>query len=74
MKVSELIEHLQQFDGDLEVIAGSDDEGNDYIEPYFPTLSWCVEDDSFRAGFYPVHPDDVGTEYDEDELVQKVVM
>ena len=73
MKVSELIELLSEFDGDLEVIMGSDDEGNDFVEPYAPSLDWCVEDDT-RCGYRPVHEDDVGTEYDEDELVRMVVM
>jgi len=74
MKVKELIDALQEFDGDLEVIAGSDDEGNDYISVYPPHLSWCIEDEDMTAGFYPVHPDDIGVYYDEDELVQKVVL
>jgi hypothetical protein len=74
MTVRELIEHLSKLDGDLPVIMGSDDEGNDFIEPYTPSESWAVEDDSMRCGLYPVHPDDVGTEYDEAELVRVVVM
>lgn len=73
MKVAELIEALQEFPGDAEIIAGSDEEGNDYVTPYFPSYDWCVEDDT-RCGYRPVHPDDVGTEYDEDELVKMVVM
>lgn len=32
MKVSELIEALQEFPGDAEVIIGSDDEGNDLVK------------------------------------------
>lgn len=75
MKVSELIEALQEFDGDLEIIAGTDDEGNDYQTPYFPSLSWCVEDEGYRCGFYPVDDDDVAEgEYEGYELVQKVVL
>lgn len=73
MKVSELIEALKEFDPELEIIAGSDDEGNDFITPYFPSLDWCTEDDT-RCGYRPVHESDVGTEYDIEDLVQKVVM
>lgn len=75
MKVSELIEALQEFDGDLEVIAGSDEEGNDFNDLYYPSLNWCAPDDSMRCGWNPLHPSDVGTEYDieDDQLEQKVV-
>lgn len=72
MKVSELIEALQQFDGDLEIIMGSDEEGNDFITPYFPSESWAVESDSYRCGKYPIHDDDY-SEY-EDEAFKVVVM
>lgn len=74
MKVKELIEALQEFDGELEIIAGTDEEGNDYQTPYFPVLAWCVEDDGYRCGFYPVVDSDVGTEYEQYELVRKVVL
>ena len=74
MKVKELIDYLSEFDGELEVIAGSDDEGNDFVVPYAPSLDWCVEDDDTRCGYRPVHPSDVGSEYDIVDLVQKVVM
>lgn len=73
MKVSELIKSLSEFDGDLEIIMGSDDEGNDFVVPYHPSLDWCVEDDT-RCGYRPVALEDVGTEYDEEDLVQMVVM
>lgn len=72
MKVRELIEALQEFDGELEIIAGTDEEGNDYQNLYFPQETWAAEDDSYRCGLYPVHPDDM-SEYDEDELVKVVV-
>lgn len=74
MKVSELIEALGQFDGDLEVIMGSDDEGNDYISPYYPAESWAIEDDGYRCGYAPVHDDDVDDEYDRDDLIKVVLM
>jgi hypothetical protein len=73
MRVKEMIEYLSEFDGELEMIAGSDDEGNDFVVPYAPSLSWCVEDET-RCGYRPVHDDDVGTEYEVDELVRMVVL
>lgn len=73
MTVIELIEALQEFPADAEIIMGSDDEGNDFVTPYFPSYDWCVEDDT-RCGYRPVASEDVGTEYDEDELVKMVVM
>lgn len=73
MRVYELVRALQEFPDDAEVIVGSDEEGNDFITPYFPSHDWCVEDDT-RCGYRPVHEDDVGTEYDESDLVKMVVM
>ena len=74
MKVKELIEALQEFPDDAEIIMGSDDEGNDYIEPYRPRLYDCVEDDT-RCGYRPVDEDDVADgEYEGYELVKMVVM
>lgn len=74
MKVSELIEALSEFPGDAEIIMGSDDEGNDFVTPYFPSYDWCVEDDT-RCGYRPVAESDVNDgEYDEDELVKMVIM
>lgn len=74
MTVAELIEALSQFPGDMRVIAGTDDEGNDFIDPWTPGLSWCAENDT-SSGWRPVHEDDIANgEYDTDELVQMVVM
>lgn len=73
MKVSELIQYLSEFNGELEIIMGSDDEGNDFITPYRPSLSWCAEDDT-RCGLRPVADEDINEYYDQDELVQRVVL
>lgn len=74
MTVQELIDQLSGLPRDMRIIMGSDDEGNDFVNPYSPDVSWCIEDDSVRCGYRPVHDSDVGTEYDEDDLVRMVVM
>lgn len=74
MKVSELIEALQELPGDAYVITGSDEEGNDFVTPYSPSYDWCVEDDT-TCGYRPVHPSDVENgEYNKADLVKMVVM
>lgn len=72
MTVQELIDALSELPRDLKVIIGSDEEGNDFVDPFFPDESWAVEDDT-RCGLRPIHPDDVA-EYDEDDLVKVVAM
>lgn len=74
MTVQELIDYLSELPRDLEVIVGSDEEGNDFISPYRPTVSWCLEDEACRCGFSPVAEEDIDVEYYLGELVQKVVM
>lgn len=74
MTVEELIAHLLKLPPDMDIIVASDEEGNDWDDLYYaPSVSWCVEDDT-RCGLRPVHPDDIGTEYEQDELVQRVVL
>ena len=74
MNVGELKAHLADLPDDMDIIYGSDDEGNDFLDLYYsPVIQWCVEDDT-RCGFRPVADEDVDTEYDRSELVQKVVM
>lgn len=74
MNVTLLIEALQKLPGDAEVIVGSDDEGNDFVHPYYPSLQWCVEDDT-RCGWRPVADEDIEDgEYEVEDLEQKVVL
>lgn len=73
MLVKELIAALSELDGDLQIIMGSDDEGNDFINPYFPSESWAVKDDGYRCGLYPMDEDDA-MEYDEEDRVKVVIM
>lgn len=72
MTVSDLIEALQRLPGDLEVIVGVDDEGNDYCDLYQPSVSWCTPDTT-SCEWRPIHDDDL-EEYQEYELRQMVVM
>lgn len=75
MTVAELIKALSKLPADAQIILGSDDEGNDFVEPYFPRESWCVEDEGYRCGYYPVDDEDVESgEYEDYELVKMVVM
>lgn len=74
MLVEDLKKALENLPDDMEIIVGSDDEGNDFdVLSYLPTVSWCVEDDT-RCGWRPVADEDVDTEYDKEDLVQMVVM
>lgn len=68
MTVTELIEQLKKLDGNLQVIMSSDPEGNDFRSLYQAEQEWCTSEDE------PVHPDDIGTEYEESDLQQKVVL
>lgn len=60
-------ELIKRGNGDLEVLSSSDSEGNSFNSVYELSISHCYEDE-------PVHPDDIGTEYDEEDLVEKVVI
>jgi hypothetical protein len=73
MTVDELKEYLNLLPGDLQIIVGSDDEGNDFVDLFTPAVMYCTEADN-SSGWVPVHEDDVGTEYHVDDLVKKVVM
>ena len=73
MTVQELIDYLSELPRELEIIVGSDDEGNDFIHPYRPSEYWCFDDDT-TCGYRPVAEEDVGTEYNVDDLVKMVVM
>ena len=75
MKVKEFIKALQEFDPELEIVVGSDDEGNDWLNPYAPNLAWAVEDEDMRCGWRPVDDMDVEDgEYDGLELKRLVAM
>lgn len=75
MTVAELIAALSEFPGDMRVIAGSDEEGNDFIDPYTPQVSWFAPDTGYRCGYYLVDEDDVADgEYEGVELVKMVLM
>lgn len=74
MLVEDLKKALRDLPDDMEVIVASDDEGNDFDTPYFPSVAWCAEDDETRCGWRPVADEDVDTEYDKEDLVQMVVM
>lgn len=71
MKLSELkvvIDELfQQGKGNLEIILSKDAEGNGFNDIDELTVDHCYDNE-------PVHPDDIGTEYDEEDLEEKVVI
>lgn len=70
MKVSELIEKLQELDPELKIYLSKDEEGNG-----FSTLV-DVEESFFYTDDYesrPIHPDDL-PEYDDYKLFKAVVL
>lgn len=71
MNVKEMREALDGLPDDLKIIMASDEEGNSYGELEDADLSFCYDDE--HDGLRPVHPDDLD-EYEEDELVQAVVL
>lgn len=76
MKKSEVIAKLEAIPGDPEVWVSSDEEGNS-----FDTVGWVQEEKMFgikqgydRYDTSPVAKEDIGTEYDEDDLVTVVMI
>lgn len=53
------------------VYLSSDEEGNSYREANIDGISWFCSDDGWGC---EVAPEDVGTEYDEDELERAVIV
>jgi hypothetical protein len=69
------MESLKDLPGDMDIIIGTDEEGNDFQNLYYhPSVQWCVKDNT-RCGLMPVDELDVESgEYELDELVQRVVI
>lgn len=73
MKVHELITLLQDLPEDHEVYVSSDEEGNTITRLAVADESWGFpERDGYRLD--TVADEDVGTEYDKEDLVQAVVL
>lgn len=70
MKVSELIEKLNEFDPDLEVIKSKDEEGNDFYD------LWAIQKEYWVPDWGVIAPEDV-KEYTEEHpspVKEKVVI
>jgi hypothetical protein len=64
---AELEKLIENGKGDMDILASKDAEGNGFNNLDEVTVDHCYDDE-------PVHPDDIGTEYDEEDLVEKVVI
>lgn len=71
MKKSELIALLNEIEGDPEVWVSSDEEGNS-----FDTVGAVQEEQMYGEGreAHPVADEDIGVEYDEEDLVRVIVI
>lgn len=71
MKKSELIALLNEIEGDPEVWVSSDEEGNS-----FDTVGAVQEEKMYGEGreAYPVADEDIGVEYEEEDLVRVIVI
>jgi N-acetylmuramoyl-L-alanine amidase CwlA len=64
---AELDKLIENGKGDMEILASKDAEGNGFNNLDEVSVNHCYDDE-------PVHPDDIGTEYDAEDLVEKVVI
>ncbi|EGI2114775.1 hypothetical protein FH832_002838 [Listeria monocytogenes] len=64
---SQLNKLIEEGKGELEVVVSSDAEGNSLSRLDELSISYCYEDE-------PIHPDDVGTEFDEEDLTVRVIV
>ena len=71
MKIIELKLHLDKLveegKGELEIVVSKDAEGNGFNEIDELGVSQCFDNE-------PVHPDDIGEEYNEEDLTEKLVV
>jgi hypothetical protein len=71
MKLNELKrlinELVEDGKGEMEVLLSEDAEGNGFNDIDELTVDHCYDDEV-------VHPDDIGTEYDEESLEEKVII
>lgn len=71
MLKSEVIALLESIDGDPEVYVASDEEGNSFAHVSFVQLEQMHGEEE---NISPVHPSDIGVEYDADELTPAIVI
>jgi hypothetical protein len=58
---------IEDGKGNLEIVVSKDAEGNGFNEIDELGVSHCFENE-------PVHPDDIGEEYDEEDLIEKLIV
>lgn len=73
LTVGQLKEQLDKYPTDMKVYLPSDEEGNSYNVLYELTESWFMEGDN-AYDRTAVHPNDVGTEYEEEHLIKVVLL
>ncbi|MEM5009336.1 hypothetical protein WKH57_01315 [Niallia taxi] len=67
-RLKELLDYLiKEGHGELEVLLSKDAEGNGFNGVDDITVNHCYEND-------PIHPDDIGTEYNEEDLEVKSII
>lgn len=67
-KLKEIVDELiEDGHGELDVIMSKDAEGNGFSSLYELFISHCYDNE-------PIHPNDIGTEYDEEDIERKIVM
>jgi hypothetical protein len=71
MKIRELIEMLQEFDQELEVIMSNDEEGNGYSPLSDVTEQTYVPDTSFSGDIYDIDSEE---DYEGEDGVPSVVL
>lgn len=63
-----LDELIKNGKGNHDIVLSSDAEGNRFNRIDTAQLDMCTDEND------PVHPDDIGTEYDEADLTEKVTI